>query len=74
MTILTHVVRPAFYTVSYGIVFPTFLVARMVPGLAPIADGLMDTIIAACKAEKQSEDDMERMLVVEEGVEFMATC
>jgi len=74
MSILSKIIRPMFYTASYGIVFPTFLVVHMVPGLGPVAEGLIDRITTALRAAKVEEDDLEKRLVLEEGVEVLAAC
>ncbi len=74
MPALTQIVRSTFYFASFGAVFPTLLVAHMLPGLGPVAASLADGIDAACKAAKPTDDDLERMLVLEQGVEVLAAC
>ena len=40
-------VYSSFYYLSYGVVFPTMLVANFIPGGGPIASGLVDGAAAA---------------------------
>ena len=73
------------YFVSYGVVFPTMLVANYVPGGTPIASGLLDGANAAndligemrskAAARKAAETDAknENTAIVQEGVEALAT-
>ena len=44
---VSRFVYSSFYYVSYGVVFPTMLVANFVPGLGPVAAGLEDGAKAA---------------------------
>jgi len=73
------------YFVSYGVVFPTMLVANYVPGGTPIASGLLDGANAAndligemrskAAARKAAQTDArnENTTIVQEGVEALAT-
>jgi len=45
--LVSKFVYSSFYYLSYGVVFPTLLVANYVPGGGPIADGLLDGATAA---------------------------
>jgi hypothetical protein len=84
MTILSQLVHSMSYAVSYSVVLPTLFVAHSVPGLGPVADGLLDGIHAACHAVKArnsrrdtaavTADVDERSTVLDEGLEAVATC
>lgn len=45
--LVSKFVYSSFYYLSYGVVFPTMLVANFVPGGGPIASGLLDGATAA---------------------------
>jgi hypothetical protein len=79
MAKLSRIVHSVCYFTSYSVVFPTLYVAHSVPGLTPVADGLMDGISTACRSvgtQRAIEivEESEDALIVEEGLEVMATC
>jgi hypothetical protein len=80
---ISRFVYSTFYFTSYGVVFPTLFVANVVPGLGPVADGLIDGANAASDvvnemkvkrcARKAAAHDPEKATVTDEGVEALAS-